>query len=258
VHVYSSTPTVVYTGYYPGYVNSYIYGGCIVYGTGWYYPPYISPYYYYPWHPTWGVSVGWNPWTGWGFGVSWGSGPFRVTVGFGGWYGHGSWYGPIGYHPPYHPYPPRPGMPPGYRPPYHQGPGAPGYRPGGSRPTPYNNNVYARQQNTARNAKAPRGTSARPASRVAKDGANNMFADRNGDVFRRNNDGSWEQRDKAGWSKPDTGLATRPADRPSASSRPSGLERDYQARERGNSRTQSFQRSRPSGSRSFGGGGRRR
>jgi len=261
VHVYNSTPTVVYTGYYPGYVNSYIYGGCIVYGTGWYYPPYVSPYFYYPWHPTWGVSVGWNPWTGWGFGVSWGSGPFRVTVGFGGWGGYGGWYGPVGYRPPYRPYPPRPGVPPGYR-------------PGGPRPTPYNSNVYARQQNLDRNAKVPRDKSVQPANRAAKGGVNNMYTDRNGDVFRRNNDGTWQQRDKGGWSKPEVSPGTRPgagagtgpstlpgagaSQRPQVSQRPAGLERDYQARQRGSTRAQSFQGSRPSAPRSFSGGGRRR
>ena len=79
VYVFDSTPDVVYTGYYPGYVNSYIYGGCVVYGTGWYYPPYVSPRVYYPFVPTWGFGVGWNPWTGWSFGISWGYGPFRIT-----------------------------------------------------------------------------------------------------------------------------------------------------------------------------------
>ena len=281
VHVYGATPTVVYTGYYPGYVNSYIYGGCIVYGTGWYYPPYVSPYFYYPWHPTWGVSVGWNPWTGWGVGVSWGSGPFRVTVGFGGWGGYGGWYGPPGYHPPYHPYPPRPGMPPGYRPPYHPyppGPGAPpAYRPGGPKPTPYNSNLYARQQNLERNAAVPRDKGVRPANTVAKGGANNMYADRDGNVYRRGNDGTWQQRDKGGWSKPaassgsypasggGSGVSTRPstggsrpAGRPQVSQGPSGLERDYQARQRGSSRTQSFGAARSGATRSFGGGGHRR
>ncbi|MCZ6916544.1 MAG: carbohydrate-binding family V/XII, partial [Gemmatimonadetes bacterium] len=39
VHVYNSTPDVVYVGYYPGYMHSYVYGGTIVYGTGYYYNP---------------------------------------------------------------------------------------------------------------------------------------------------------------------------------------------------------------------------
>ena len=34
VQVYGSTPTVVYTGYTPGYTGAYVSDGCIVYGTG--------------------------------------------------------------------------------------------------------------------------------------------------------------------------------------------------------------------------------
>ena len=255
VHVYDSTPTVVYTGYYPGYVNSYVYGGCIVYGTGWYYPPYVSPYVYYPYHPTWGVSVGWNPWTGWGFGVSWSSGPFTVTVGFGGWGGYGGWYGAPGYHPPYYGgYPPRPGVPPGYRP---GGPGGIG-GPGRPQATPYNNNMYAKQQNTGRNASVPRDKSVQPADRVAKGGANNMYSDRNGDVYRRNNDGSWQQRDKGGWSNAGAGAGTGTRPGTGVSQQPSNLNRDYQARQHGTARTNSYQGSRGGSSRSYGGGGRRR
>jgi hypothetical protein len=141
----------------------------------------------------------------------------------------------------------------------------PAYRPGGPRPTPYNSNLYARQDNLNRNAKAPGAPSARPAERMAKGGANNMYADSNGEVFRRNNDGSWQQRDKAGWSKPGASSGTLPAaggsglsDRAKVSPSPSGLERDYQARERGTSRTQSFERSSSSAPRSFSGGARRR
>ncbi len=238
VHVYDSTPDVVYTGYYPGYMNSYAYGGCVVYGTGWYYPPYVSPYFYHPWYPTWGVGVGWNPWTGWAVGVSWVSGPFTITVGFGGWGGYGGWYG-AGYHPPYYPYPPRPGVPPGYRP--------PGYGPGGAHATPYGNNVYAKQQNLGRNVGAPRDKGVQPADRVARGGANNVYTDRNGDVYRRNADGGWQQRDKGGWSDAGKG----------ASPRPSGLDRDYSARQHGSARASSYQGSR-GGSRGFGGGGRRR
>lgn len=101
VYVYDSTPEVVYVGYTPGYVGSYVYGPTIVYGTGWYYSPWVSPYYYYPRPATWGFSVSYNPWTGWGFGMSWSSGPFTVGFYGGGGY-HGShwgrgYYGPRGY-----------------------------------------------------------------------------------------------------------------------------------------------------------------
>ncbi len=104
VYVYDSTPEVVYTGYTPGYVGSYVYGPTIVYGTGWYYRPWITPSYYYPRQSTWGFNVSYNPWTGWGFGLSWNYGPFHFGFQSGGyWHGHshyGRW-GPGGYRPGY-------------------------------------------------------------------------------------------------------------------------------------------------------------
>ena len=53
VYVYNSTPQVVYVGYTPGYVGCYAWGPTVVYGTGFYYPPYVGPYYYYPRPVTW-------------------------------------------------------------------------------------------------------------------------------------------------------------------------------------------------------------
>ena len=69
----------------------------VVYGTGWYYPSYWSPYHYYPYHSTWGFHVRWNPWYGWSCGLSFASGPFRLSIGwggYGGFYGGGFW-GPM-------------------------------------------------------------------------------------------------------------------------------------------------------------------
>ncbi|MEO8346850.1 MAG: hypothetical protein ABI607_14255, partial [Betaproteobacteria bacterium] len=43
VRVYASTPEYVTFGYTPGYAMSYVSAGVIVYGTGYYYPPYIYP-----------------------------------------------------------------------------------------------------------------------------------------------------------------------------------------------------------------------
>jgi hypothetical protein len=104
VHIYESTPEVVYVGYYPGYLWSFPYYGVPVYGTGFYYPPYYGAFYY-PRPPTWGFHVGYNPWTGWNFGVSWSNGFFSMGVSWGaGWGGAyrpaaccGGWYGG-GYH----------------------------------------------------------------------------------------------------------------------------------------------------------------
>ena len=124
VTVYESTPQVVYVGYTPGYVYSYPWYGVPIYGTGWYYPPYVTPYAYYPRPVTYGMHVSYNPWTGWGFGFTASNGFMTIGVGFGGMYG--GYYG-RGYYPPC-----------GYRPPYYGGypgygrPGYPGYgRPGG-------------------------------------------------------------------------------------------------------------------------------
>jgi hypothetical protein len=95
VRIYDTTPEVVYVGYYPGYLHSYYYSGCIVYGTGWYYRPWWGPHYY-PRHRTWGFHVRWNPWHGWSFGLSFSTGRFTFGIGFGGWHRRG-WWGPGGW-----------------------------------------------------------------------------------------------------------------------------------------------------------------
>jgi len=87
VHVYDSTPQVVYVGYTPGYFGSYVYHDTIFYGSGWNYRPWVSPRYYYPRHSTWGWNASYHPWSGWSFGLSWGWGPFNV-----GWYSGGYWH----------------------------------------------------------------------------------------------------------------------------------------------------------------------
>ncbi|HXI29860.1 MAG TPA: hypothetical protein VNG89_15585, partial [Vicinamibacterales bacterium] len=64
-----------------GYTGMMVAWGCAVWGTGWYYPPYV--YYggfypvYYPFYPTYGYGAWYNPWTG-GFGRG------------------AAWYGPYG------------------------------------------------------------------------------------------------------------------------------------------------------------------
>ena len=60
VKVYGSTPEVVYVGYTPGYYGTVVSASTttVVYGTGWYYPPYISPTVWYGWPYTYGVGAG--------------------------------------------------------------------------------------------------------------------------------------------------------------------------------------------------------
>jgi hypothetical protein len=107
VHVYHSTPNVVYVGYTPGYTGSYVYHNTVFYGSGWYHQPWVSPYYYYPRRSTWGFHASYNPWSGWNYGLSWGWGLFSMSYYSGGYWHHGQrWHhghyggwGPRGYRP---------------------------------------------------------------------------------------------------------------------------------------------------------------
>jgi hypothetical protein len=67
VRVYANDDNTVTTGYTGGYYGVYSTGTTIVYGTGWYYPPYVYygayPYYYY--YPvSYGRGTWYNPTTG--------------------------------------------------------------------------------------------------------------------------------------------------------------------------------------------------
>lgn len=107
VYIYDVTPDYVYMGYTPGYLNTYIYGPTIVYGTGYYYHPWYG-HYYYPRPYTWGFYMRYNPWVGWGLGFDCGFGWFNsgwydnYYYGYHGWGGYyGGWWGPAVYRPPY-------------------------------------------------------------------------------------------------------------------------------------------------------------
>ncbi len=70
VTIYESSPTTVTTGYTAGYMGAFILGACVVYGTGYHYPPYYyyPPHMHYPiYYPrpyTYGVAAAYNPYTG--------------------------------------------------------------------------------------------------------------------------------------------------------------------------------------------------
>ncbi len=86
VQVYGSEPDGVYEGYTPGYMGTVVDPyGVVVYGTGYWYPPWVGAYWY-GWPVTWGWGWGpcWTPWDAWCF-----------TFGFG-W---GCGYGPYGWWP---------------------------------------------------------------------------------------------------------------------------------------------------------------
>jgi hypothetical protein len=67
VVVQSSTPTTVVYVASPAYSGVMVAYGCAVWGTGYYYPPYVyrGPIpVYYPHYPTYGYAAAYNPWTG--------------------------------------------------------------------------------------------------------------------------------------------------------------------------------------------------
>ena len=270
VYIYDSTPDVVYVGYTPGYTCSYIYGGVVVYGTGWWYYPWYRTVYY-PRPATWGFRVHYNPWTGWGFsfGMSWG----WFSVGFHS--GHPGWWGPRGYrygyrHGFHH------GYRHGYRHGYHAGMRA-GYR-AGYRAGQGSNNIYrnrasgvrstgtiarANQPANARNraAVSDRAGAANRASNVNRGNIssnqadrstartqpstrqNNVYTDRSGNVYRRDNSGNIQQRNNGQWN---AGSGNRAGTQQQ-------INQQYQSRQQGNRNYNNYNNSRARGSSSYGG-----
>jgi hypothetical protein len=242
----------------------------------------------------------------------------------GGWWGSGGYnYTNVNithnyvYNRPWNPGNRWPGYRPGERPEWKPGerpgrPGRPGLKPG--RPSQLPSNIYKRPWNENRLASRPGRPTATPVSAVRPTrpgagperpqarprpetrpnrpqarpagGKNNVFADRSGNVYRRDARGNWQQRQGNKWTKAQAAArpATRPS-RPSGVSRPTPrpsqptarptsfnanrMNREFQARQQGQARTRNFQRaqsspavrpSRPSGggggiSRPAGGGG---
>lgn len=184
VYIYESTPQYVYVGYTPGYMGCYVYGPVVVYGTGYYYNPWYG-IYYYPRPVTYGFSMHYNPWTGWSMGFHYSYGYFSFHYYTGGY--HGYW-GPPVYRPPYYPR-------------YHGG------MYGGRGPTyiggdvniniDNSNNIYNRRNGVStNNVKRSNITQAKPATSNIK---NNTVTDKQGNVFRKNQQGNWQQRDGSTW-----------------------------------------------------------
>lgn len=235
VHIYESTPDIVYVGYTPGYLWSFTYYGVPIYGTGWRYRPYYGAWYY-PRPPTWGFHVGYNPWTGWNFGVSWSNGFFSFGMSWGGGWGGayrpwgccGGWYGG------------------GFRRPVVINTGDINIGNSvniGNRVSIANridrnsninlsrsrSNLYNRPE--SRNRLADRDMARRELqnARPAASRENNVFADRNGNVARRVGD-DWQTRENGRWNSTETPSASRAPDasinrdrtRPSAGTKQSG------------------------------------
>jgi hypothetical protein len=170
VRVYGSSPEVVYVGYTPGYLGSYDSAdGVVVYGTGYYYQPWIGSVWYGP-PVTYGFGWCWGPDFGWGFAAAFGIGLFAGAL-FTPWWG------------PWHDW---------------------GWRRGPSvsiREFNVNHaNIYrnwsggAVRNSWGRNEFANR--SYHPGMQPGR--PNNVYAGRNGSVYRYGNNG-WEQHGKQGW-----------------------------------------------------------
>ncbi|MHB8067858.1 MAG: hypothetical protein ACYDIC_08155 [Desulfobaccales bacterium] len=171
---------------------------------------------------------------------------------------------------------------PGTRPGSGVGPSRPGQGPG-ERPTARPGGPAQAGGPKAATRPAQAARPGQPQVRPAG-GQNNVLADKNGNVYKRDNQGNYQQRQGGQWSKPGGGgpsATARPAQpRPQPSARPapqpqrpaaaprssfdSGqLNRDFAARQRGDTRTQNYQRAStasrpsPSYSRPSGGGGGR-
>ncbi len=221
VRIYESTPSTIVVGYTPGYYGAYISGGVVVWGTGYYYPPYVAvgvaavPVYWGAPYYTYGASAWYNPATG--------------------VYARGSAvYGPYGGYGAAAAYNPRTGT-------YAQGAAAWGpnggaaagrtynpstgtYSAGYKAATPYgswgegvvgNGNNWARggYQSTARGTVAAgetsqggRGVAIDGANGkdgyVAKSGSGDVYAGANGNVYKRDN-GQWYQNQNGSWNAVD-------------------------------------------------------
>ena len=239
VYIYDSTPEVVYVGYYPGYVHSYVYGGVVVYGTGyWYHPWYRN--YYYPRPVTWGFGVHWNPWTGWGF-------SFGFRYGWVGWRFHpyrGRW-GPRGYR---HGY--RRGARSGYR---------AGYRAGQRSAS---RNVYRnRSSGIKKTGDVGRSQTAKNMNTKTRASGkqNNMYTDKKGNVYQKNQNGSWDQKSNKKTSERKGQKSSTTQTKSNVSKNQSKqLDRSSQNRSRGNTNYNKSRNQSSSRSRSRSGGGRRR
>jgi hypothetical protein len=100
VRIYGSEGDTVYEGYTPGYQGTYVEPTTtvVVYGTGYYYAPWTSVYWYgAPVTYGFGASVAYTPWTGWAvaFGIGWAWGTATVAWGWG--WGPYPWWGPWGW-----------------------------------------------------------------------------------------------------------------------------------------------------------------
>ncbi len=279
VRVYGATPEVVYVGYTPGYYGTVVTSSnVVVYGTGWYYPPYVGAYWYgSPYTYGYGVAFTWGVATGWGYayangyyaaaGAAWAN-PYTGNVGYGRAYAgttaNGTRYAVRG----------------GTNTNVYTGTTVTGG--GGVAYNPNTGRISAGQAGTVTNpytgnsAAGARGVTYNPNTGVISGGSvggvrngstgevttsgsafaynpktdagiavanNNVYADRNGNIYRYNQSTGVQQRTESGWES-----VQRSQDR-------SWVQNQHQARSLGQQRTQNFGANRPAARSLRGGGG---
>ena len=290
VTVESSSPSsewVTYS-YSAGYTGMTVAWGCAVWGTGWYYPPYVhyGGYYpiYYPYFPTYGYSAWYNPWSGTygrsavAYGPYGGMGATARYNPYTGTYARGAVaWGPYGARGAAQAYNPRTGA-------YAQTrQGSSIYGSWGStsvqrgddwahtqrvtnRATGNTTRVTRTDEGAAVSRRGPGGSGF-----VAAGEGGNVYAGQDGNVYRRQ-DGSWQKYEDGGWNttqQPQGERATQAREKAAQSgataqskgSRTGGqiepstygqLERDRGARAEGAQRTRDYGSYRSSGSRNAG------
>jgi hypothetical protein len=224
-----------------GYTGIMVAWGCAVWGSGWDYPPYYGWYggypAYYPYYRSYGYGSYYNPWTG-----AYGSG--------------GRVYGPYGSAGWARSYNPSTGT-------YARGVSAYGangsryagrtYNPrtGTSGVTRGGSNVYGSWNQTAVQRGDSWAQSARytnsatgQTTRVARGSGGDVYAGRDGNVYRRSGD-SWQKYDNGSWDsvqRPSQGQVNQAQTRTSSIDRSTydGLNRDSAARASGDQRTRDF------------------
>lgn len=98
VYIFGSTPNYIHTGYTSGYLNAFVDGPTLIYGTGYSYAAWFDDAWYSR-PSTWGYGMSYNPWVGWCLGADLDPCWFNGTVGVRD--EKAGWWGPSGYRPPY-------------------------------------------------------------------------------------------------------------------------------------------------------------
>ncbi len=260
------------------YTGAMVAFGCVVWGSGYYYPPYYGFYggypYYYPHYPSYGFGASYNPWTGAytrgavAYGPYGGAGVAQRYNPRTGTYSRGAVaYGPYGARGAASAYNPRTGTSAATR----QGSnvygswGATGVKRGDdwaatARKTNNVTGATTRRTATSNGGEAVSRSGAAGRTTVAKSGSGDVYAGHDGNVYRKGADGGVEKYNPGGgWSAAENPNVTR-----DSAARAEGAKRTADQgtmRSGGSTRTGSYRASSPparSAPRAGGGGGRRR